>query len=101
MPTYALMCERCKKSFEAALTVAGRAAATAACPSCAGGEVTPQIAIFTAKASRKSREPRDDTPCVLTPLDMTPYPYYRSGRDPIRVDRVTGEAKYVRVTCPR
>ena len=32
MPTYAFMCERCKKSFEVVLTVADRAAAKAACP---------------------------------------------------------------------
>jgi putative FmdB family regulatory protein len=32
MPTYAFMCERCKKSFEVVLTVAARAAANAACP---------------------------------------------------------------------
>ena len=32
MPTYAFMCERCKKSFEVVLTVADRAAAQAACP---------------------------------------------------------------------
>ncbi len=34
MPTYAFMCERCKKSFEVVLTVAERAAAKAACPTC-------------------------------------------------------------------
>ena len=54
MPTYAFICERCKKSFEVVLTVAERGAATVACPICGGGEVTPQMAIFTAKTSRKS-----------------------------------------------
>ena len=54
MPTYTFMCERCKKSFEVVLTVAERAAAKAACPTCGGGQVTPQMAIFTAKTSRKS-----------------------------------------------
>ncbi len=54
MPTYAFKCERCKKSFEVVLTVAERAAAKAACPTCGGGQVTPQMAIFTAKTSRKT-----------------------------------------------
>jgi putative FmdB family regulatory protein len=54
MPTYAFMCERCKKSFEVVLTVAERAAAKVACPTCGGGELTPQMAIFTAKTLRKS-----------------------------------------------
>jgi putative FmdB family regulatory protein len=52
--TYTFLCERCKKSFEVVLTVAARAAATVACPTCGGGAVTPQMAIFTAKTSRKS-----------------------------------------------
>ena len=54
MPTYAFRCERCTKSFEVVLTVAERAAAKVACPTCGGGEVTPQMAIFSAKTSRKS-----------------------------------------------
>jgi putative FmdB family regulatory protein len=54
MPTYTFMCERCKKSFEMVLAVAERAAAKIACPTCGGGEITPQMAIFTAKTSRKS-----------------------------------------------
>jgi putative FmdB family regulatory protein len=54
MPTYAFMCERCKKSFEVVLTVAERTAAKVACPTCGGGELTPQMAIFTAKTLRKS-----------------------------------------------
>src|SRR6266545_3415543 len=53
MPTYEFMCESCKKSFEVALTVAERAAANVQCPTCGRGEVTPQMAIFTAKTSRK------------------------------------------------
>jgi putative FmdB family regulatory protein len=54
MRTYAFMCERCKKSVEVVLTVAERAAAKVACPTCGGGEVTPQMAVFTARTSRKS-----------------------------------------------
>ena len=54
MPKYEFMCESCKKSFEVALTVADRAAANVQCPTCGRGEVTPQMAIFTAKTSRKS-----------------------------------------------
>ncbi len=45
MPTYAFMCERCKKSFEVVLTVAERAAAKAACPTCGGGQVTESSAV--------------------------------------------------------
>ena len=41
MRTYAFTCERCKKSFEVVLTVAERAAAKAACPTCGGGQVAP------------------------------------------------------------
>jgi putative FmdB family regulatory protein len=54
MPKYEFMCESCKKSFEAVLTVAERAAANVRCPTCGSREVTPQMAIFTAKTSRKS-----------------------------------------------
>ena len=54
MPTYEFMCESCKKSFEVTLTVADRAAGNVQCPTCGSGEVTPQMAIFTAKTSRKS-----------------------------------------------
>ena len=54
MPKYEFMCESCKKSFEVVLTAAERAAANVQCPTCGGGEVTPQMAIFTAKTSRKS-----------------------------------------------
>jgi putative FmdB family regulatory protein len=54
MPTYEFMCESCRKSFEVALTVADRAAANVQCPTCGSGEVTPRMAIFTAKTSRKS-----------------------------------------------
>jgi putative FmdB family regulatory protein len=38
MPTYAYRCKRCTKSFEVVLTVAERAAAKVACPTCGGGE---------------------------------------------------------------
>jgi hypothetical protein len=44
---------RGKKSFEVVLTVAARGAAKVACPICGGGEVTPQMMIFTTKTSRK------------------------------------------------
>jgi putative FmdB family regulatory protein len=54
MPMDTFMCERCTKSFEVVLTVAERVAAKVACPTCGGGKVTPQMAIFTAKTSRKS-----------------------------------------------
>jgi putative FmdB family regulatory protein len=54
MPAYAFMCARCKKTFDVVLTVAARAAAKVACPTCGGGEITPEMAIFTANTSRKS-----------------------------------------------
>ena len=54
MPKYEFMCERCKKSFEVVLTATERAAANVQCPTCGSGEVTPQMAMFTAKTSRKS-----------------------------------------------
>jgi putative FmdB family regulatory protein len=54
MPTYEFLCESCKKSFEVVLTGAERAAAKVQCPTCGSGEVTPQMAIFTTKTSRKS-----------------------------------------------
>ncbi|PYQ09432.1 MAG: hypothetical protein DMH00_13055 [Acidobacteria bacterium] len=54
MPKYEFMCESCKKTFEEVLTAAERAAAKVACPTCGSGEVTPQMALFTAKTSRKS-----------------------------------------------
>jgi len=57
MPTYTFMCERCTKSFEVVLTVAERAAAKVACPSCGGGKVTPQMAIFTAKTHERAEDP--------------------------------------------
>ena len=44
----------CKKSFEVVLTASERAAGNVHCPTCASGEVTPRMAIFTAKTSRKS-----------------------------------------------
>jgi len=54
MPTYEFICEGCKKSFEAVLTAAERAATKVQCPTCGSGNVTPQMAIFSAKTSRKS-----------------------------------------------
>jgi putative FmdB family regulatory protein len=54
MPTYAFMCESCKKSFEVVLTVTERATSKVECPTCGGSDVTPQMTTFTAKTSRKS-----------------------------------------------
>ena len=54
MPRYEYMCERCKKSFDVVLAGAERAAVKVQCPTCGSGAVTPQMAIFTAKTSRKS-----------------------------------------------
>ena len=53
MPKYEFKCESCTKTFEVVLTAAERAAEKVHCPSCGSGDVTPQIAIFTAKTSRK------------------------------------------------
>ncbi len=54
MPTYAFMCESCKKRFEVGLTVTERASPRVECPTCGGPDGTPQMTIFTAKTSRKS-----------------------------------------------
>jgi putative FmdB family regulatory protein len=54
MPKYEFMCDSCKKSFEVVLTVAEKAAAKVQCPTCGSGKVTSQMAIFSAKTSRKS-----------------------------------------------
>jgi putative FmdB family regulatory protein len=54
MPKYEFMCESCKKRFEIMLTAAEREAGKVQCPMCGSGAVTPQMAIFTAKTSRKS-----------------------------------------------
>jgi putative FmdB family regulatory protein len=53
MPKYEFMCESCKKSFEVIRTAAERAE-NVACPTCGGRDVTPQMAMFSAKTSRKS-----------------------------------------------
>lgn len=54
MPRYEFLCESCKKGFEVTLTLAERATATVRCPDCGGEKVTPQLAVFTPKTSRKS-----------------------------------------------
>lgn len=54
MPRYEFVCEACQKGFEVTLTLAERAAATVRCPSCGSEKVTPQMAVFTPKTSRKS-----------------------------------------------
>ena len=54
MPKYEFLCETCKKTFETVLSTAERAAAKISCPSCGGRDVTPQMAMFSAKTSRKS-----------------------------------------------
>jgi len=53
MPKYEFLCTSCKKSFERLLTVAERAIAKSRCPKCGSRAVTPQMAIFTARTSRK------------------------------------------------
>jgi putative FmdB family regulatory protein len=54
MPTYEFMCEACKKTFEVVLTAAERVAGSVRCPACGSATVTPRMAMFTAKTSRKS-----------------------------------------------
>jgi putative FmdB family regulatory protein len=54
MPTYEFLCESCGKSFEVTLSLAERAQAKVTCPKCGSERVTPQMAVFTAKTSRKS-----------------------------------------------
>ena len=54
MPNYEFMCESCNKGFEVVLTAAERGAASVQCPACGSATVTPRMAMFTAKTSRKS-----------------------------------------------
>ena len=54
MPTYEFLCRSCEKEFVVTLTLAERAGAKVQCPQCGGKKVTPQLAVFTAKTSRKS-----------------------------------------------
>jgi putative FmdB family regulatory protein len=53
MPKYEFLCTSCKTSFERLLTVAERDVAKSRCPKCASRAVTPQMAIFAARTSRK------------------------------------------------
>ncbi len=53
MPKYEFLCTSCKKSFERLLTVAEQAIAKSRCPKCGSRAVMPQMAIFTARTSRK------------------------------------------------
>ncbi len=54
MPTYEFLCESCGKEFEVTLSLSERAQAKIKCPGCESERVTPQMAVFTAKTSRKS-----------------------------------------------
>ena len=54
MPTYEFLCESCEKSFELTLTLSERAGAKVRCPGCGSEKVSPQLAVFTAKTTRKS-----------------------------------------------
>ena len=54
MPRYDFMCEKCKKPFEATMTISERATARVQCPTCHGTEVTPQLGSFMTQTSKKS-----------------------------------------------
>lgn len=54
MPTYEFLCEGCGKEFEVTLSLAERAQAKVRCPKCESEKVTSQMAVFTARTSRKS-----------------------------------------------
>ncbi len=54
MPTYEFLCDTCAKPFEATMTITGRASTRVTCPACGSDKVTPQMATFSAKTSRKS-----------------------------------------------
>jgi putative FmdB family regulatory protein len=54
MPRYEFRCESCAKGFDVTLTLTERANLEVKCPNCGSGQVTPQLAVFTAKTSRKS-----------------------------------------------
>ena len=53
MPTYEYRCEDCKKDFAVALSISERARANVKCFGCGSKKVNPQMAIFSAKTSRK------------------------------------------------
>lgn len=53
MPRYEFLCESCEKSFELTLTFAERASVKIRCPACESEKVKPQMAVFTARTSRK------------------------------------------------
>ena len=62
MPTYAFMCESCKKGFEVVLTVTERATSKVECPTCGGLDVTPQMTTFTAEDLAKELRTTGDFP---------------------------------------
>ena len=54
MPRYEFRCEKCKKGFELAMTMAQREKAKVRCPRCKGTKVVPQLGGFMAQTSKKS-----------------------------------------------
>jgi hypothetical protein len=75
MPTYAFMCERCKKSFEVVLTVAERAAAKVARPTLWRRRAhTPDGDLYRKDLTKGLRT--TGRPCVPRPLDI-PVPGHK------------------------
>jgi len=54
MPEYEFECRGCKKVFTLIMRLSERAAAKIRCPGCGSEKVSPQMAVFTAKTTRKS-----------------------------------------------
>jgi putative FmdB family regulatory protein len=54
VPTYEFRCDTCSKDFEITMTIRERAATRVTCPHCDSETITPQMAAFSAKTSRKS-----------------------------------------------
>jgi putative FmdB family regulatory protein len=54
MPRYEFKCESCGKSFETTLTLTERANLEVKCPNWGSDKVAPQLAVFTARTSRKA-----------------------------------------------
>jgi putative FmdB family regulatory protein len=56
MPRYEFRCESCEKSFETTLTLTERTNLEVKCPNCGSDKVALQLAVFTARTSRRAED---------------------------------------------
>jgi putative FmdB family regulatory protein len=54
MPTYAFLCQKCKKSFSLILSITEYEKKGFRCPKCGGTDVKQEITAFQTKTSKKS-----------------------------------------------